>query len=1053
MKERVLMLLACFFVSWGLAMAQVSEVTGIVTSAEDSEPVVGASVLVEGTTVGAITDINGNFAISNLPADAKNLIISYLGMLTQKVAIKPGRMSIVMKSDSKTLDEVVVTALGMKKSEKTLGYAASTVKSDQLDMAKSGSVMGGLMGKVAGVQISAAGNAGTSQKVLVRGISSLNSNSPLYIVDGVPIDNTRLGDARSSSGSNADFGNGANDINADDIESVTVLKGASATALYGSRASNGVIMINTKKAGVEKLSVTYDGSFTASNILRVMQTQDLFGQGWGSWDRSENGSWGPRLDGTIHEWGSDNLETPMTKPFSYVKHNLRDFYQTGFEQNHNISLRYGNENVGVVASYGNLSSNGILPNEGDKYSRNTASLRGYIKANKLTMDMTMNYVRKDIRRTEGMDMELLQHAVDVSFSEQKDYNDIRYNEDNYYTWYAHNPYWMIDNYKYDYQDDRIYGKFELTYDIIPGLKATGRIGGDFNNQRVNNSNAKLTLSNGSYASGGKSDEIGYYSEYKYNRSQIDATAFLNADYRIGDFSINGTAGWNLNQQTYGYTGAYLSGLEVEGWYNLLNTTAAAVPDTYNEKRRLIGVFGQGELGYKDFLFLNLSVRNDWSSTLPKGKNSFFYGGVNASLLVTELFPALKEHDIDFLKVRAAIGQTGNDASVYRTSTWYRIADFGTTGTGYNYYTTLPFGGVLGMTSSNTIPSTDLKPEMTTEYEIGLSGNFFDNRLSVDFAYYNKQTKDQIIAATLAPETSYVSGTRNVGKIENQGVEIMVNVTPIRTKDWEWNVGATFSKNNSKVKELWDGLDEYTYTSWRGVEYVLKVGGPVAQYRVPMANRVTDKNSPYYGYTIVDNNGFQSDSQTEKEYIGSSEADFTMGFNTTLKWKNFTFSATADWRKGGYMVSNTSYITHFNGNSTQTVFNERNSFIYPNSVRVVNGEYVENNIPVYSNNMNYAQGNYSYSPQARREFVIPKDYFKLREVVLSYNFPKNMLDKTPFKQLMVSLVGRNLLLFTPKKNNYVDPEVSNLGNDLMSEFGETIGTSSTRNFGGSIKVVF
>lgn len=743
----------------------------------------------------------------------------------------------------------------------------------------------------------------------------------------------------------------------------------------------------------------------------------------------------------------------MTKPFSYAKHNLRDFYQTGFEQNHNIALRYGNENVGIVASYGNLSSNGILPNNGDKYDRNTVSLRGYIKLNKLAMDMTMNYVRKDIQRTDGMDMELLQHAVDVGFSQQKGYNDVRFNEDNYYTWYAHNPYWMIDNYKYNYQDDRVYGKFELSYELIKGLKATGRIGGDFNNQRTNHSTAKLTLSNGSYAKGGKSDEIGYYSEYRYNRSQIDATAFLAADYRINDFSINATAGWNLNQQTYGYTGAYLSGLEVEGWYNLLNTTAAAVPDTYKEKRRLIGAFGQAEFGYKDYLFLNLSARNDWSSTLPKAKNSFFYGGVNASLIVSELFPELKENNVDFLKVRAAIGQTGNDAGVYRTSTWYRIADFGTTTSSYNYYTTLPFGGVLGMTSNNTLPSTNLKPEMTTEYEFGLSGNFFKNRLSLDFAYYNKQTKDQIIAATLAPETSFVGETRNVGKIQNKGVEIMINIVPIRTKDWEWIIGSTFTKNKSKVKELWDGLNEYTYTTWRGIDYVMKVGESVGQYRIPMANRVTDKNSAYYGYTIVDNNGFQSDSQTEKEYVGSSEPKFNMGFSTTLKWKNFTFSATADWRNGGYMVSNTSYISHFNGNSTQTVYNERNSFIYPHSVKIVNGAYVENNIPVYSKNMNYALGNYTYSPQARSEFIIPKDYFKLREVVLSYDVPSKVLKRTPLKQVVISLVGRNLLLFTPKKNNYVDPEVSNLGNDLLSEFGETTGTNSTRNYGGSIKVVF
>ncbi|MEG1008117.1 MAG: TonB-dependent receptor, partial [Bacteroides sp.] len=765
-------------------------------------------------------------------------------------------------------------------------------------------------------------------------------------------------------------------------------------------------------------------------------------------------SWGPALDGTMHVWGSDKINPQMEKPFSYVKHNLRDFYQTGFETNNNVTLRYGNENVGVVGSYGNLSSNGILPLDGDKYARNTFSLRGYINTKRLTVDMSMNYIRKDIRRTEGMDMELLQHAVDVSFSEQKDYNDVRYNTDNYYTWYAQNPYWMIDNFKYNYQDDRVFGKFEFSYELIKGLKATGRLGGDFNNYRIQNSNPILKYDNDSYSKlGGKAQEIGYYSEFRYDRSQIDATAFLSANYQIGDFAINGTAGWNLNQRTYSYTGAAVTGLEIEGWYNLLNTSSAAVPDSYTSKRRLVAGFVQAEVGYKEFLFLNLSGRNDWSSTLPIGKNSFLYGGVNASVILSELFPKLKENKVDFLKVRAAIGQTGNDADVYKTSDWYRLASFAGTAAGYNYYTALPFGGVLGMTSNNTVGSKILKPEITTEYEFGVSGNFFGNRLTVDFAYYNKQTKNQIISATLAPESSYLAETRNVGKIENRGVELMVNIVPIRTTHWEWTLGTTFSKNKSKVKELWDGLDEYTYTTWRGVDYVLKVGGPVAQYRIPMANRVTDKDSPFYGYTIVNSNGYQSDSQTEKEYVGSSQPDFLMGFNTVLKYKDFTFSATADWRKGGYMLSNTSYITHFNGNSTQTVFNERNAFIYPHSVKVVNGQYVENNIPVYNANMNYAQGNYSYSPQARREFILPKDYFKLREVSLSYTFPKKLLDKTPVKQLVISVVGRNLLLFTPKKNNYIDPEASNLGNDLLSEFGETTGTSTTRNFGGSLKVVF
>ena len=411
MKRKLTLMLALLFVWTGVAWSQGVTVKGVVTSEEDGLPIVGASVLVKGTTQGTITDVDGNFMISGVKADSKTLIVSFVGMKSKEVAI-----------------------------------AATTMKSEDIDAGKSGSVMGGLSGKVAGVQISSAGNTGTSQKVLIRGISSLNNNSPLYIVDGVPIDNSTFRGSPTDDSSTTDFGNAANDINSEDVESVTILKGASATALYGSRAANGVVMITTKKAGVEKLTVTYDGSFTASKVLRVMQTQDLFGQGWGSWNRSENGSWGPRLDGTIHEWGSDQLETPMTKPFSYVEHNLRNFYQTGFEKNNNVSIRYGNDKVGVVASYGNLSSNGILPNNGDQFSRNTFSLRGYMNINKFSLDMTMNYVRKDISRSNDMYMELLQHAVDVDYSQMKDYNDERYNLDNYYTFYATNPYYMIDNY-------------------------------------------------------------------------------------------------------------------------------------------------------------------------------------------------------------------------------------------------------------------------------------------------------------------------------------------------------------------------------------------------------------------------------------------------------------------------------------------------------------------------------------------------------------------------------------------------------------------------------
>lgn len=1050
MRRKLLMLLSFFLMGMGLVSAQTSTITGIVVSEEDSEPIVGASVLVEGTTLGAVTDVDGKFKIANVPSSAKNLRVSYIGLQSKSLPILFGSMMhIVLKADAELLDEVVVTAMGISKQAKTLGYAASTAKAEELTVAKSGSLMSGLQGKMAGVQITGGGVTGTSQKVLIRGISSVSSNNPLYIVDGVPINNDRIGN------NTVDFGNGANDINPEDIENVTVLKGASATALYGARAANGVIMITTKKpAADKKVNITYDGSLTLTDVLRVPMTQNLFGQGWGSWSNEENGSWGPRLDGRMHWYGSPNLDPLLEKPFSYVKNNIRDFYQTGTEWNNNVSLRYGDEKVGITASYGNVKSNGITPNDGDTYQRNTFSLRGYANIKKFHLDMSMNYVRKDMRRSRDIYMELLQGASDISFSQMKDYNDERYNPDNYFTLYAYNPYWMVDNNYSKYQDNRFYGKLEVAYDILKDLKLIGRVGGDFIDYVNRTYESKLTWTEGSYQATGNgttNPEPGYYSKYRYNRSQIDVSVLLTGNHQFGDFSVGGTLGWNLNERSYDYVGAYNEMLDVDGWYAFNNTSAYSIAEESTQKRRLIGVLGQIELGYKDWLFLNGSARNDWSSTLPIGNNSFFYGGVNASALLNQAIPVLKDiKAIDLLKIRAAVGQTGNDANVYMTNSYYVPYKY--------YYTYLPIGGASGLTEYNRLPNTDLKPEITTEYEFGLNTALFGNRVNFDIAWYNRQTKNQIISATLAPETGYTSNTRNVGKLENKGIEIALNITPVRTKNWEWNIGTTFSKNWSKVKELWDGLEEYTigvggYSSYRGVSYVLKVGEPIGVFKLPAAAIVTDESSPYYGYNIVNTNGFLQASTTEYDYLGSSQPDFVMGFTTNLKYKNFKLSATGDWHKGGLMYSETSYITHFNGNSTETVFNERDSFVYPHSVKTVNGQYVENNIPVYYYNMYAAQGNYSYNPYVRRQFVVSRSYFKLRELALTYDFPKFIAKKLSMQHLSVSLVGHNLFLITPKKQNYIDPESSNFGNDIDSEFGETMGSVSTRNYGVNVKVVF
>ena len=483
-------LLLCLVLGIGLATAQTRKVTGTVISAEDSEPIIGASVIVKGTTTGTVTDFDGVFSL-DVPSSAKTLVISYVGMIAREVPVQDV-LRVVLQSGTQNLEEVVVTAIGMKKQEKALGYAASTVKSEDLNAAKSGSVMSGLTGKVAGLNITSGGATGSSQKVIVRGISSFSANQPLYVVDGVPIMNDFQGE--DSFSNSVDFGNQANDINPEDVESVTVLKGASATALYGSRAANGVIMVTTKRAGAERLSVTYDGSFMGSSVLRVPQTQDRFGQGWGSFGPMENGSWGPVLDGRDHIWGpysdgSEGLLTPLSKPFSYVKNNLRDFYETGFETNNNVSIRMGNDKLGFVASYGNVKSDGVLPGDADSYARNTISLRGNMKYKRFSAELNLNYVRKDITQAaagqgdDGATMfsEILQHAVDVDISSMKDYTNPYFNTDNFYTAYAENPYWVLDHNRNKYQDDRVYGKIELAFEIMKGLKAVGRLGGDFTN--------------------------------------------------------------------------------------------------------------------------------------------------------------------------------------------------------------------------------------------------------------------------------------------------------------------------------------------------------------------------------------------------------------------------------------------------------------------------------------------------------------------------------------------------------------------------------------------
>ncbi len=1044
------------------AMAQQRTITGTVTGKDDGLPLPGVSVKVKGAAGGASTDGSGKFSVS-VPAGGTALIFSSIGYVSQTQTISSSNvMNVTLAADAQLLGEVVVTAMGQTRQARTLGYANSTVKAEEITKANNVNALSGIQGKVSGVSISNSGSVGGSTKVVIRGISSFTGNQPLYIVDGVPISDNNA--STISSSRTVDLGNQVNDINPDDIESMSILKGASATALYGSRAAHGVVMITTKSGKLnQKLKVTYNGAINFSNVAMTPTTQNVFGQGWPNFAYEENGSWGPRLSGRVQAWGTEVDGVRQEKAYSYVEDNVRNFYETGIDHTNNISISGGSEHSSFVFSYGNVGQRGITPGNVDRFTRNNFSLRGNSKYDRFESSFSLNYVRKDanlIYSGQGtadggatLYQELLQTPVDINLSSLKDTKNKYNNADNFYTLYADNPYSVIQDNGATVQDDRVYGKVDLSYELTKGLKAVGRLGGDFSTTRVIDKGAVVAFTPGSWSDVGQKAPItGRYGENFRRNNQIDATLMLQGDYKLtDDLSLNATAGGNYNQRGYNSLDAYITGLNVPEWYSLLNTSGAPINESKDVRRRLFGAFGAFDFGFKDFLYLNVALRNDWSSTLPQGKNSYFYSGANVSLLVTELFKELKTDQVNLLKVRAAYGKTGNDAGVYLTENAYQ----NTNALLPSGSILLPLNGVAGLQHHKTLGNQDLRPEMTTEAEFGFEGRFFNSRVGLDLSYYNRKTKDQIISAILAPETGYTRRTRNIGNIQNRGIEAALTLIPVRSQDFQWNMGINFTKNASKVLSLYDDVKELNIYSAYSVDYVAEVGKPLGTYKVPQVERV--KSGPDIGKVVVLANGIPKTDLVNKKEVGNSNPDFELGFSNSFTYKNISLSALVDWRKGGYFYSYTSQLSNFVGNSTETTFNYRQPFLVPNSVKevgVVNGAmtYAENTNQISVNNTYgywYSNTNNSMYEHA----VLKRDYLKLREVVLTYALPKSFVSKLKLQNVDVSLVGRNLLTWTPSTNNFVDPEATNYGNDITSNFGEFAAGPTLRTFGGSIKVTF
>ena len=1078
MKRLFTLLAISVAVVFSSAQAQERQISGKVTSKEDNQTMPGVSVSVKGTTVGTITDMDGNYKLS-VPSTAKTLVFSFIGMKTKEVEIgATDVIDIVMESDIMKLDEVVVTAIGISREKRSLGYATQQVKNDELTAGGNTNVVGALQGKVSGVNVtSLSGAPGAAQRIVIRGGTSLaRNNQPLFIIDGTPVDNSNFLTMNPSNptgspdylNNQVDYGSRANDVNPNDIESISVLKGPAATALYGSRASNGAIIITTKKGkrgigGKAKTDVTLNSNVTFSSVLKLPETQDQFGQGDLDNiidDRRENFSWGLPFDGQLRPWGQEINGRQRVKPYEALPDNIRDFYDVGVAYNNNLSFSGGTEKTTYYLSLASLNSKGIVPtSEYDKYSvrfNGSSELSNHFSTSISLNFSTISGVHPSGgQRDASIFDNLIQTPVDIPITEGEDQNDI-YNAYNdatgtygFYGAYTTNPYFILNNFKNTSNIDRLLGNFSVTYSKWSWLSITDRFGGDFYADRRYQKWKKYHYApadeSGLYGTPAN-DQLynGKYSEDIYNFGLYNNDLMFTFKRDLTkDISGSLLLGQNFRQVTltnnYGQTNLE-NGLALPGYYNLENSNGPAFVLNNRNQVRNIGYYAEINFSYKSMVFIGITGRNDYSSTLAEESNSYFYPGFNASFVFSELFKAkLKDKTWTYGKFRASWAKVGNDASAYLTTNFYsRTLIDGGFGS-----TVFPFGSVIGYTVGDRVANPDIKPEFTTAFELGTELGFLNDRLSLDFSYYENSSTDQIINLPIANSSGFTSKTINTGEIQNKGIEIGFRATPVASKDFKWQVYGSYTRNTNEVVSLYAGTDQLTLGGSSMTGVVAQVGKPYgAFYAADLVHTIQDdQSSP----VVVDSITGMPMVTADLVYCGNYQPDYLASFGTTLTYKGFSLNLLFDTRQGGKFFSRTKDLQAFVGTSKETT--DREDHVWPNSVYMgSDGAYHTNTTQTFHP--------YDYFtnviPQGRS--IIDASYVKFREASLTYSFPEKWISKTPFGSASLTIFGNNLVIWTPDENLYSDPEQNSAGasNTQGFEFGSN---PSQRNWGIDLKVTF
>ena len=1079
MKRRIFVMLSILFIGIGMAWSQVRSVKGVVTSSEDGLPVVGASVLVSGTTMGSITDVDGKFSISKVPSSAETLTISYVGMRTKVVAITSEVMQIILDSDSKILDEVVVTAQGLTRQEKSLGYSIQKVDAEDLTIARQTDLNNALAGKVSGVRfLGSSGATFDGGRIVLRGTSSLTESSgvePIYVIDGVMSED-------------------ANSVNMDDVESINVLKGPAATALYGSRGGNGAVIITTKGGSASSTphtEINVSHTFSWEKMYDHYEMQNQYGGGYlgadaelpvfhydankhpsylqaldgkAYYDYNNDASWGPAFNGQqylpAYAWDPEDPRFGQTTSWS-PQMKLSDLFETGFTNTTNVAFSRSGRNFSTRVSFSNVSRQGITPNSdaARRYLSARVQFRP-IERLKISVDYKYTYRKNHNAAVEGY-----QELGNALYSYQqwghtnvnlKDYKNYMRADGSHIYWnltsrdsdptslgaaFHDNPYAIFNeiNTTDTYQWSLFSGDAELT--IWKNLKAGIRVNGNIRSEKM-----EQVVPNGMFG------QTSSYQQDQNSFSDIQTQGRITWDDRfVNDrLSVNAALFFEDRQTNLDeLSGFTRNGLIMNGFNSLGGSMGDAGGSNYKEKIHEQSIYGTASAGWDDTYYIDLSLRNDWSSVLHPDNNSYLYGGLSVAAIASNWF---KNADwLDFWKLRASVAQVGSTMSPYNVYNIYSIRNSDDEVVKYN--------GLSTMWTNPNLRDPYIKPTISTSYEIGTEFRMFNNRFWGDINFYNRDSKNQIVNMNTTPASGYTTRKMNAGLIRNRGIEVSLGGEIIRTKNWSWEVNANVAHNNNTLEELVDDQTSYQlyWRSWSTRVYsYAEVGKPIGVIRGSVWKR-NPEGQLMFGQTSSGTYVPLYESSAQEE-LGNIQPDLTGGFSTTLRYKGFTFGASLDFQVGGVMASATNMFGEASGLLASTTgLNDkgnpiRNSVENGGGVRldgvVENADGSYSPVTTYMDAQTYYQ---SYKSLLWEDYVYDASYVKLRELSIGYTVPQSFLKRLNWgvKQASISFVAQNPWLIYSAVPN-VDPSEMGAATEGYIEGGQA---ASVRSYGFTVNLTF